>query len=119
MGLLDVDIRSIVGAALTDILLDLTYTPPSTGGTMVGGAWVGATAGSARTCKGLVDADVHSLLPDPTTRKAKHRRVLITQTSLAVTPEPGGKVTARSLALTVLQVSQDPAGATWELLAEV
>lgn len=118
MGLLDTQVRSLVGTALAPILLDLTYTPPSTGGTMSGGAWVGATAGTAQTCKGVVDSDVSELVPDPAGRKASYRRVLITQTSLAVTPVAQGKVTARGQAFTVLRVEQDPASATWELLAE-
>lgn len=119
MGLLDT-IPQIVGSALTGILPRGVYTAPSSGGSMVGGAWVGATAGATHECDCLVDDDVKDLVESMGgPRKMTHRRVLITQTSLAVTPETGGKVTARGETLTVLYRRQDPASATWELLAEV
>lgn len=118
MGLFDTQIRSLVGTAFAPILPEITYTSPSTGGTMQNGAWAGATAGTAYTCKGVVDSDVSELIPDPAGRKASHRRVLITQTSLAVSPVAQGRVTARGQSYAVLRVEQDPAAATWVLLAE-
>lgn len=118
MGLLDTQIRTLVGSALSPILLDITYTPPSSGGSMVAGAWVGATAGTPQTCKGLIDSDVSELIPDPAGRNAKHRRVLILQTTLAVTPVTQGKVSDGSETVTVLRRERDPANATWVLLAE-
>lgn len=115
------DIAGLVHDALdgADILLDLTYTPPSTGGTMVAGAWSGATAGTAQACKGWVDDDVSRLVPDPAARLAKHRLIGITQPSLAVIPVANGTVLARGTTHVVRRVSQDPASATWLLLTEV
>jgi hypothetical protein len=115
------DIAGLVDDALeaADILTDITYTPPSTGGTMVAGAWSGATAGTPAGCRGWVDEDVARLLPDPAARKANHRLVGITQPSLAVTPAVQGKLLVRGTTHTVLRVSQDPAAATWLLLTEV
>lgn len=107
---------ALVGA---DILMDLTYTGPSTGGTMVGGKWESTTGGSPLTCKGWIDDDVSRLVPDPSARTAKQRLVGITQPSLSVTPVVQGKVTARGTVHTVTGVTQDSASATWLLLTEV
>jgi hypothetical protein len=119
VGLLDSTIRQTVHSALSPLLMDLSYTGPSSGGSYSTGAWTGTTVATAQTCKGWIEQDVSRLIPNPADRKSNHRVVGITQLSLDVTPVAGGQVTARSETLAVLRVEQDPASATWLLLAEV
>ena len=46
---------------------------------------------------------------------AKDRKVLVLATSLAVTPEPGDRITVQNITFTAITIGTDPATAVWEI----
>jgi hypothetical protein len=115
MGLLDGQIQSIIGTAVDFVLLDATLTQvsgddpsdyvPGTGITPVETDYA---------CRGFVEDDVQRYLDSGIISKGD-RVVMLTQTSLGVTPMEGDKITIRGFESTVLSIGQDPAQATWVL----
>lgn len=77
-----------------------------------------APTATAYTCKVMVETYSQFLRAGGTV-KANDHRVLILTNSLSVTPVPGDRVTVRGVMFTVIEVSADPALATWECRAQI
>jgi hypothetical protein len=111
MGLLDGTLQSIIGSAVDFILYDITLSRETVTHTVGTGS---TTASTDYSCRGFVDTDVQTYLEQKIINEGD-RVVLITQTSLSVSPVKGDKITARGKVSTVMDVGQDPAQATWVL----
>ena len=70
------------------------------------------------TCKVMVET-YSQFLRAGGTIKANERKVLILTNSLNVSPSPGDRVTVRGVVFTVVEVTADPALATWECRAQI
>jgi hypothetical protein len=115
VGLLDGQIRSLVGTALNFLMLDVTLTQETDDapGDYVAGTGITPTT-TDYSCRGFVEDDVQRYLDTGLISKGE-RVVTILQTSLSVSPAEGDTVTIRSTESRVESVGQDPAQATWVL----
>lgn len=105
-----------IGAAFANIFYACTVTreTPGVGGTAQDPA---DPVQTHYTCKGIVE-DWRADQIDGTLIQVGDRKVIILATSLAIVPKPGDKVTIRAETFSVMPpVRQDPAGATFELIA--
>ena len=104
MGLLDGDIRSIIGEALQSIMLDGTYYVTDGAGTET----------ANHPVRGFVDDYTdheRGMLALP----AEDRRITMLADGLAFTPNLNGRVTMEGTKYAVLDVVRDPAGDTWTM----
>ena len=111
MGLLDGTLKQIIGSAVDFVMYDLTLTRETVTHTVGTGS---TTASTDYSCRGFVDTDLQAYFDQKLINEGD-RVVLITQTSLSITPVKGDKVTIRGKSSTVVDVNQDPAQATWVL----
>ena len=113
MGLLTGGIAKIVQGAtkLVTYSISLSRTTIAAGNE----AWeVGVTSETAYPCRGVV-IDYKDYRIDGTVIKRGDRQVMVIANTLSVVPVSGDKITAQGAIYFVVNVSRDPATATWTL----
>jgi len=116
MSLLEGELADIINDALegADLPFDLTLTREVPGSTEPPySPWnPGPPTTATHACRGFVD-DYRADQRDGTLIHLNDRKIVILAPSIAVTPVPGDKLTARGQTYTVVTVQADPALATF------
>jgi hypothetical protein len=114
MGLLDGDLKAIIGGAVADLFLSATLTKRTTSGSRYDPT---LATGTSYTCKAIREEYSERFRLDGTVKRGDVK-VLVTAASLSVEPEAGDTITVSGdKERTIVAVASDPAGATWELQA--
>jgi len=110
MSILD-SLPGIISSALSDMFRDATLTRVGPGASDGRGGYTETTTTDA--CKGLVTeytAWQRQALGIP----ASERKILLLAATLTAAPKPGDRVTIQGKAWSVVDVTSDPANATYE-----
>ena len=115
MGILD-DIPGILSAAAGDLLFTDATLKTVSGRTTDGrGGWTQSTTSTA--CKALV-TDYSAFMRATAGIGSDERKVIILGHELGVVPEPEDTVTVEGKDWRIIEVSRDPASATYECRAK-
>lgn len=112
MSILD-GLPAIIGAALSDVFRDATLTRVSPGTSDGRGGFTNTTVADA--CKALV-MDYTSFQRGSLGIPTNERKVMILASTLnsGMAPKPGDIVTIQGRAWSIIEVTSDPANATYE-----